>query len=181
MGELNEAALDEARNSSETLGIRELVEILEMHHVDGERGVTRETIDEYAAALDYDPEVADEALDERMSDSHEWEPGADVYRLDGDRFSIYPPRWHEELGETTDLTKHVGLIDASVTETEGGQSRSVTEAGVPQRKILRVAQVISGMERDAARGKLNDLRKKGHLESPNDQHRDSNYRLPDRD
>lgn len=181
MGDLNDVALDEARSSSETLGIRELIEILEMHHVDGERGVTRGTIDEYAAALDYDPEVADEALDERVSDSHEWEPGADVYRLDGDRFSIYPPRWHEELGETTDLTKHVALINSSVEAAEGGQSRSVTGAGAPKRKVVRAAQVLSGMEREAARGALEDLRKKGKLEAPADQHRDASFRLPDRD
>lgn len=181
MVNLRDDVLDEARSRSETLDLRELLEILETNRVDGGQGVSRETIDAYADALNYDPERVDEALAERVADAHEWTPHDDVYRLGPGRFSIYPPRWHEELADTTDLTRHVARINSTVTDTEGEQSQSVTAAGAPERKVLRVARAISGMDRETARGKLKDLRKKGDLESPNDQHRDSNYRLPDRD
>ena len=181
MGELDDEALEEARSRSETLHLRDLIEILELHRVDGGQGVTRETIDEYADALNYDPERADWALDEQVTDAHEWTADDDVYRLGEDRFSVYPPRWHEELADTTDLRKHVGLINASVTTTEGQQSQSVPEAGVPERKLLRVAQVISGMDREEARDRIDELWKDDELESPNNQHRDSNYHLPDRE
>lgn len=181
MGELHDDALEEARSRSETLDLWELFEILETHRVDGGGGVSRETIEAYAEALDYDPERVDQALDERLTDSHEWTEGEVIYRLGEDRFSIYPPQWHEELSDTTDLTRHVALISSSVTATEGDESEAVTGAGVPERKVIRVACAISGMDWDAARETLEELRKEGELEEHADQHPDAGVYLPDRE
>ena len=181
MGELDDDALEEARSRSDTLELWDLFEILETHRVDGGRGVSLETVEAYADALNYDLDAIHRRLDDQSTDSQEWESGGAIHRLGEDRFSVFPPRWHEELGDTTDLTRHVALIHSSVTATEGEQSEAVTEAGVPERKVVQVARGVSGMDRDAARGKLEDLRKRGDLEASTDQHPDSAIRVPDRE
>lgn len=175
---LDDDVLDEARSRSETLDLLDLIELLETHRVESGRGVTRERIDEYAAALDYDPDRIEDLIDERVVDSRDWTSGGALYRLDGERISAYPPRWHDELADTTDLTEHVGLIHSSVTAVEGDEHTAVTEAGVPEEMVVKVACAVSGMDRDTAYSTLQDLRKKGRLEEHADQHRASQVRLP---
>lgn len=179
MGELRDDVLDEARSRSETLTLPGLIMILETHGVDGGRGVSRETIESYAAELNYDPDTVIEEVEDRLTDAEQWTEGDVLYRLGDDRVSNYPPNWHERLGDTTDLTEHVELMMEDVTEPEGDRRTAVTEAGVPEQELLRVAGAVSGMDRETARGKLQDMRKKGYLEEGVDQHPTPRVRLPD--
>lgn len=177
MSKLDDDVIEEARGRSETLETTDLVEILERYRVDGGRGVARGTLREYATALDYDPDTVDGAVDDRLVDETEWAAGRVIYRLDDDRVSVYPPRWHDELADTTDLTEHVALLHSSVTSVEGDRREAVTEDGVPETVVVRVARALSGMSHDEAYGSLQDLRKKGKLEEHADQHPTSRVRV----
>ena len=177
MVELADDALEEIRSRTETLTLRDLVRLVETYHLDDRAGVDRETLDAYLVALEYDPDEIGAELDERLTDSVDWEQDGALYDLGDERISAFPSTWHETLGGTTDLTEYVRLIQEDVTETQGTTEEAVQESGVPEELLLRVAAAMADMDRQEAREQLKDLRKRGVVEESTDQHPQGTVRL----
>ena len=177
MVELDERALDELQGRSETMTPRDLIRIVETYHFTDEPGVARETLDAYLDALDYDTDEVDTHLDSRTTDAREWAESDAIYDVGAGRLSAYPASWHEKLGDTTDLTDYVEVIQNDVDETYGQVEEAVSEAGVPEQLLFRVMGAIAGVEREDAREQLATLRRQGVLEETTDQHPAGTVRL----
>lgn len=178
MGSLDQDALDELLSRSETLDIVELIRTLELFRVDDGHGVERKTVEAYAEELNYDLEKVNGELENRLVDDEDWQSYDAIYKID-DRVSTFPPLWHDELADTTDLTKHVGLIHEDVDRTEGPERESVTEKGVPEQKVIRAARSLSGMTQEEAQDKIAELRGEGKLTEPLDQYPKGEIRVAD--
>lgn len=177
MVELSEVALEELRSRSETLRLHDLVRIAETYHPDDHAGISRETLDAYLEALDYESEEVEGEVDSRLTDAGEWEPDDAIYDLGDGRISVFPPRWHEQLADTTDLTEYVRVIHDDVDVTQGPTEEAVQESGVPEELLFRASAAIVGLDRREAREQLKDLRKRGVLEESTDQHPQGTVRL----
>lgn len=165
MVEIREDAVEQLESHSETITLPEFVRIVEAHHRDEGPGVDRRTLAEYAEAVHY--EVALEVIDEVRTDSDEWEAGERLYVLENGNFSAYPPNWHETFSDDDDLLDLVELIYEDVTEPEGDERKAVTETGVPNVKVVRVAETISTVDEEAIEDQLDALLDAGELEQPN--------------
>ncbi|MFC7080070.1 hypothetical protein [Halorussus caseinilyticus] len=131
---------------------------------------------EYADAVYFDVDL--DAVDERLTDSDEWEAGGRFYDL-GDRISAYPLDWHETVSDTHDIRDVIEVIQAEVTEPEGDRQEAVTEErGVPQPKVIRVAETVAGIEKSDTEKRIKELRKNGEIEAFATQHRDPTLRVP---
>lgn len=177
MVELANTALDELQNRSETMTVHDLVRIVETYHPTDRPGVASETLVAYLDALKYDSEEVGAEIDARLTDASGWQPNDAIYDLGEDRISVFPPAWHEQLGDTTDLTEYVKVIRSDVDETQGPMEEAVTEAGVPEQFLFRVMRAIGGVEREQAREQLTTLRKEGVIEESTDQHPSGTVRL----
>ena len=176
MGDPREEAVEQLEKHQETLRLDDFVRIVELHHRDEGPGVARDLLADYAEAAYFDVDL--EALDDRVTDSDAWEEGEKLYDLGDGRISTYPPDWHEALGDTSDLKHVIEVIQNEVTEPEGDQLEAVTEErGVPEEKILRVAEVVAGIDRGSTREELKRLRKNDEIEEFASQHRDPTIRL----
>ena len=177
MVELADTVLEELQGRSETMTVHDLVRIVETYHPTDRPGVARETLSAYLDALAYETGDVDAELDARLTDSREWTPDDAIYEVGEDRISVFPPRWYEELGDTTDLTDYVEVIQDDVTETQGPMEEAVSDAGVPEQMLLRALAAIGGVERERAREQLATLRREGVIEESTDQHPSGTIRL----
>lgn len=170
MADLDESVLEilEGNRSADS---REFVTLLERHH-DGP-GVDRDVVEAYLSALASDPETGNvdrlrESVEDRIVDGEGWVDDRALYRLDGDRVSTFPARWHDELGGTDDLLAYVRFIieevgpDSFVT---GGAGR-----GIPEQVLLDAAEVVGGLDREEAKERLQRRRDAGDLAEDVDQH-----------
>ncbi|NHN58421.1 MULTISPECIES: hypothetical protein [Halorussus] len=140
---------------------RELVRYLERHHPVEGPGVPRDLVEAYAEELEYDLERFEESLEDRLTDARTWQPGDRLYRVDGN-VSIYPPSWHEQLADTTDLSKFVEVMLESVRTPEGVEvDRS--DLGVAQDDLLTAVEIIADMDRSEARRLLRSQRLEGRV------------------
>lgn len=177
MVKLADTALDELQSRSETMTVHDLVRIVETYHSADRPGVAHETLEAYLDALEYDSEEVSTEIDTRLTDASEWQSDDAIYDLGEDRISVFPPAWHEKLGDTTDLTEYVKVIRSDVDETQGTMEEAVTETGVPEQFLLRVMGAIGGVEREQAREQLATLRREGVVEESADQHPSGTVRL----
>ncbi|WP_435177663.1 hypothetical protein [Halorussus sp. AFM4] len=176
MTDVREEVVEELDSHSETLTLKEFVQFIEKYHRDEGQGVSRDLLAAYADAVYFDVDL--DAVDQRLTDSDEWEEGERFYDLGGDRLSVYPPDWHEALADTDDIRDVIEVIQTEVTESEGDQREAVTEErGVPQPKIVSVAEVVAGLDREATRDRIKELRDAGEIEEFASQHRDPTVRL----
>lgn len=175
MTEIREHVTAEIENRDETLTLEEFVRIVEAHHQTRGRGIDRETLAAYAEAVRFDVDLAQ--IDERTVDSDSWEAGDHFYDFGDDRVSVYPSDWHDTIAGTEDIRDVIRVIQAETTEPEGDQREAVTEQGVPEQKVLRVAETVAGIDRQAARDQIKQLRHSGEIEEFASQHRNPTIRL----
>ncbi|USZ68057.1 hypothetical protein NGM10_15150 [Halorussus salilacus] len=190
MTDVREDVLAELENRDDTLRLDDFVRIIESHHATrrgatdgddrsidrGPRGVDRETLAAYAEAVRFDVDLA--ALDDRVVDSDDWVEGGRFYDFGGDRISVYPPDWHDAIADTDDIRHVVRVIQDETTEVEGDHWGAVTEdRGVPEEKVFRVAETVAGIDREAAREQIKELRQSGEIEEFASQNRNPTIRL----
>lgn len=160
MTEVREEPFDALENTA-AITFDDFVHIVEEHHRDEGPGVTPELVAEYADAVHYDVDVS--AIDDRLTDDDEWVEGERLYRLDDERVSVYPPSWHETFSDLDDLVDLVEVIEEQVDEPEGTEREAVTDEGVPETKLFRVARVTAGVDEDAVEGRLERLDEEGEI------------------
>jgi hypothetical protein len=177
MVDLDDTVLEQARSRSETLTLDDLVRFAETYHPDDRPGISRDVFDVYRQALGYDSEEVTAELDERRTDTREWVGNDVIYDLGDDRISTFPLAWHEKLGDTTDLTEYVEVIQTDVEENRGQTEERVGEAGVSEQLLFEVMAAIGGVEREEAREQLAALRREGVVEESTDQHPAGTVRL----
>ncbi|WP_115863615.1 hypothetical protein [Halorussus litoreus] len=160
MADVREDALDQIE-SHESLLLQDFVRYVEEHHHDEPPGVDPDLLAAYAEAATFDVDMS--AMDDRVVDSDEWQPGEKLYDLGDGRISTYPRSWHEAFSDLDDLLDLVLVIESQVTEPEGSQFEAVTEEGVPQVKLARVAKVVAGIEQEAVEHRLGELSDAGEI------------------
>jgi hypothetical protein len=176
MVDLKEEVVSQLEKHEETLQLDEFVRWIETHHREDGPGVDLDLVEAYAEAVYFDVDLS--AIDDRLTDSDDWESGKHLYDLGDGRISKYPPEWHERLAGTDDIRDVIELIQTDVTEAEGDQREAVTEErGVPQPKLLRVCKAIGGIDEEAARERIKELRQNDEIEEFASQHRDPTIRL----
>lgn len=175
MTEVREHVTAEIENRDETLTLEEFVRIIEAHHETRGRGIDRETLAAYAEAVRFDVDL--DQIDERTVRSDSWEADDHFYDFGDNRISVYPPDWHETIAGTEDLREVIRVIQDETTEPEGDERESVTERGVPEQQVLHVAETIAGIDRQAAREQIKQLRQDGEIEEFASQHRNPTIRL----
>jgi len=175
MVEVREQVVEELDAHQETLRLHEYVQMIETHHLDEGPGVDRDLLAAYADAVGFDVDVS--AVEDRLTDSHAWEPGDRLYELDDGRISTYPQDWHETVSDPDDVLALVELIAEQVTEPEGDQRRAVTENGVPEQKVVRVAGTVAEIDRETVRDRLHELHRDDELEEFATQNREPRFRV----
>lgn len=175
MTEVREHVTAEIENRDETLTPEEFVRIVEAHHETRGRGIDWATLEAYAEAVRFDVDL--DQFRERTIDSDSWEAGDHFYSFGDDRVSVYPPDWHETIAGTEDIREVIRVIQAETTEAEGDERGAVTDRGVPEQKVLHVAETVAGIDRQAAREQIKQLRQNGEIEEFASQNRNPTIRL----
>jgi hypothetical protein len=175
MADVNDDLLAQLETHEDTMQLDEFVRRIETHHPTDGPGASRETLEAYAKAVYYDVDLS--AIDDRLTDSDDWEAGKHLYELGDGRISDYPPAWHETLGGTDDVKDIIETIENDVTEPEGTIQESVTDEGIPEQKIYRVGKAVAGIEEGDAREQIKRLRKDGEIEEFASQSRNPRLRL----
>ena len=175
MVNLQSHVVEELESHSETLNLQDFVRIVEEHHRGDGPGVDRELLAAYAEEVYFDVDLS--AVDERLTDAEEWTSGRHLYEVGDGRISAYPTDWHEAISGTEDVRDVIEIIQREVTEPEGNESEAVTEDGVPEEKILRVARTVAGIDRQDARDEIKRLRENDEIEEFASQHPNSRIRL----
>lgn len=176
MGETRQDVVDELEAQQETMRPHDFVRIVEQHHAGAEPGVARDLLADYADAVYFDVDVS--AMDAEVTDSDSWTEGEHLYEVGDGLLSVYPPDWHDALGGTDDLRHVIEVIQTETTEPEGDVQEAVTEEkGVPEEKVLRVAETVAGIDRETTREKLKELRQNDEIEEFASQHRNPTIRL----
>ena len=176
MVETRQEVVDELEKHQETMRLHDFVRIVEEHHAEARPGVEWDLLAAYADAVYFDVDVS--AIDDRVIHSRSWTEGDHFYEVGEGRISAYPPDWHEALGGIGDLKRVIEVIQTETTEPEGDMQEAVTDKrGVPEEKVFRVAEVVAGIDRDAAREELKRLRQDGEIEEFASQHRNPTIRL----
>jgi hypothetical protein len=168
--------VDELETHQETMRLADFVRIVEQHQPTEETGVDRETLAAYADAVYFDVDVS--AIDERVIDSPLWAEGDHFYEAGDGRISVYPADWHDSLGGVKDLKRIIEVIQTETTEPEGDVREAVTEErGVPEEKVIRVAETVAGIDRETVREELKRLRKNDEIKEFASQHPNPTIRL----
>lgn len=179
MAEVLEDVVVELEKHDETMRLDDFVRMIERHHDTAEFGVSRALLAEYADTVYFDVDPG--AIDQRATDSDEWLADAEFYEMAGSegepRVSVYPPDWHETVSDLDDTKRVIEVIQRETTESEGDTREAVTEQGVPERKVIRVAEAVANIDPDRTQRRLKDLRKEGEIEEFASQHRNPTIRL----
>lgn len=181
MTDLDERVLNEARQQGSNLLTEELLALIERHHPHETPGVTRETVGRYADALadtqayEFDPTAFDDELTKRLTDAETWQGRTALYALDDDRVSVYPARWHDRLGGSTDVREFVRFLlerEAFLADLDSGGAGH----GIPEDTLLDVVAVVGRIDREDAKATLERHRAEGELVEDADQHPDARVR-----
>ncbi|NHN59105.1 MULTISPECIES: hypothetical protein [Halorussus] len=175
MAEPNEEVITQLEKHQETMQLDEYVRLIETHHRTDGPGVDRETLEAYADAVYFD--VDWEAFEDRLTDSDDWEPGRRLYEIGDGRVSNYPRAWHETFAGTDDVRGIIETIESDVTEPEGKMQEAVTDEGVPQRKVVRVAKAVADLDEQEVRDRIKHLRKNDEIEEFASQNRNPRMRV----
>lgn len=175
MVELTEAVVDEAAHQGRTLVPEDLVWLAESAHRDGP-GVPRDVLAAYAERLADDRDVAFDvrgflgSVDDRLTSDQAWQGAEVLYRVEDDRISRYPARWHDELGGSTDIRKFVAFLQEEVPEFEDDLGRGGAGRGVPRQSLLDVVAAVGDLDRQEATAALEKARDRGEIVEDADQH-----------
>ena len=182
--EIDRAVIEDAVHEGETMGPRDFVGLIERYH-DDRPGVPQDAVAAYAhelAALrDYgfDAEGFFETVDERMADSESWTGSDRFYALDDDRLSLYPVRWHDALGGSTDAAEYVRYIRESEQEYVEALDSGSAGAGIPRDTLSYVIQVVGRVDRETAAAAIEDARDRDDVVLDAEQHPQAGVYLPE--
>jgi hypothetical protein len=184
---LSTHVLEEAGQRGETLLVDDLVELVARFDDDGEDGVRIDRLVAYAERLDaqghpVEPDSVRPAVEERLVDATEWVGEDPLYRTGDGRVSRFPQSWYDELAGERDVRRYVEVLTTALAESDAGLQRGGAADpgdgdGIPESFLLDVASVVGGLDRDAVRGEVEQLRVEGILAEDADQHPDGNVRL----
>jgi hypothetical protein len=180
MGESNDVAVDDAVleaavHEGESMSASDLLDRIERYHDDESPGVSRDAIAAYARELASRRDFvfdADAFLEDSIAsttDSDSWEGFDHLYRLDGDRVSKYPARWHDRLGGSDAAAEFVALLEEVPGFVED-DPHSGSGSGISEDVLLDVMMVVGRVDREGAKTALEEARNRGAVTEDNDQH-----------
>jgi len=170
MTSTDEDMVEELESQRQTLMLDGALRMVEEHHRETEPGVERELFEEYLDTMVYRYEGFPSSVEEALVDEDSWQGGGNIYELGGGRISYYPPRWHDELSDTTDLREYLRVIETDAMTTEGGNREAVTDAGVLRNMLMDAAVAIGGMEREDALRQVEKLENEDEIRVYPSQH-----------
>ncbi|WP_436925386.1 hypothetical protein [Halosimplex amylolyticum] len=187
MTEPNQAVVDKAVHEGESMGARDLVELIERYE-EGP-GVDPETVEAYAAALEARDDYAFDAedflahVDANTTDADWWEGG--VYYEIGDgvddrRISLFPRAWHERLGGSTDVREYVAFILDEDPDYLDDLALGGPGGGVPEKAVVEALMLVGRVDRPEANTLINEARERGDVVEDADQNPDADVYLPER-
>jgi hypothetical protein len=186
MVETDEAVIDEIVHEGETLTLGDLFERIEQT-VDGQQGVPRAVVTDYAHALadrrDYafDAEGFLDTIDERLTDADTWAGIEKFYALDGDRISKYPSQWHADLGGSTDAEAYVRYIAENAPEFNEETGHGGPASALPEDTLIEVIATVGRVDKAHARRAIEEARDRGDVVEDADQHPHAGLYLPEDD
>lgn len=186
MVDINERIVAEADDRGESLLIDEFLALIEQYHPHDRPGIAWETLEAYTEAMEttdyghtYDMDGLLKTVEDRLLDGDSEYTADAFYRLDDDRVSVYPARWHDELGDESDLREYVRFLAAIDPDGESGADLGGSGRGVPEHVLLDAASIIGQADSEAVNERLEDLRTEGELVERADQHPNARVRLPE--
>lgn len=127
-----------------------VIGLLERHH-DAQPGMPRRAVTAYARALEsrrdysFDAGSFMDEVDERLTDAETWEGPDRFYELDGDRISVFPARWHEELSGSTDAAEYLRFIDEHIPELGEKPENLGASVTVPRDRLVEIIRILAGL------------------------------------
>lgn len=184
MAEIDDAVIEEAVHEGATMSTRDLVSLIERYHRE-RPGVPRETVASYARALadrrdySFDADGFLETVESSLTDAESWEGTDRFYRLGDGRISLYPARWHEELGGSTDPVAYLRFLRSAAPEFASAHQDGGVSPGVPERVLVDLLQVIGRADRETAAAAVQEGLDDGALGEAADQHPNAGVYLAD--
>jgi hypothetical protein len=186
MTDINERIVAEADDRGESLLVDEFLALIEQYHPHDRPGIAWETIEAYTEAMEgtdyghsHDMDGFLDTVDDRLVDGDSEYTTDAFYRLDGDRVSVYPARWHDELGGESDLREYVRFLTTLDVDGESGADLGATGGGVPEHVLVNAAGIVGRTDPETVKSRLEDLRQQGDLVEDADQHPQARVRLPE--
>lgn len=189
MVDLNGYVLEEANQRGRYILADEFLTLIERHHQHDTPGVPRDVIEQYATELSEREQVIDDqelidTLDSLLVDSETWVEDDAIYRVtsgsesDPERISVYPARWHEELGDSTDIPAYLRFLHDDVAGFAGVEEGA--SVGVSEDRLLDIITIVGRTDRENVKAALQDLREEDRLIEDADQHPEANVYLRER-
>lgn len=184
---LSEQVVDMVGTERRTLLPRQVVEYIERYHPHDQPGIARSTLEAYAARLEdeldgqLEREEFLETIESRLTETQTWESDDALYAVGNDRISLYPPRWHDHLGGSTDLKAYLRFIAEDAPGFADDQTAvGATGKGVPEQFLLNTVNLVGRVDYETAKSRLEELRDRGELAEDADQHPNARVRLTER-
>jgi hypothetical protein len=189
MAEINDAVVEEVLQDSQNLLLREVITLIEREHPDAAAtpGITREALTAYAQEFGEDtaftagPEEFRASIDDRLTDSETWVDNDAFYELNDDRVSVYPSRWHDELGGDVNVPAFLEFLQDEASGVEDDLNRGGAGGGIPEGKLVDIVSVVGRADRETVKTQIETLRNEGILAEDADQHPDARVQLRKRD
>ncbi|HET7323143.1 MAG TPA: hypothetical protein VFJ06_02300 [Halococcus sp.] len=185
--DLNEQVLETVGNERRTLLPREVVEFVERYHPHDQPGIAWATLEAYAARFaedfgeQFDSEEFLDRIESQLVETETWESDDALYKLDGKRVSLYPPRWHDRLGGSADLKEYLRFIaDDAPGFAEERTAVGGSGEGVPEQFLLDTVNLVGRVDYETAKSRLEEGRDRGELAEDADQHPNARVRLAER-
>ena len=166
----DEELVEELESQRQTIMLDGALRLVEEHHRDTGAGIERELFEEYLDTMTFRYEGFPSSVDEALVSEDSWHGSGHIYELSENRISYYPPRWHDELRETSDLREYLRVMETDAMETEGGDREAVTDDGALMDMLLDAAVAIGGMDREDARSQIETLKTDGEVRVYPEQH-----------
>jgi hypothetical protein len=186
MTDINERIVAEADDRGGALLVDDFLRLVEQYHPHDRPGIAWETLEAYTEAMEdsdfghaHDMDGFLDTVEDRLIDGDSEYTTDALYRLDDDRVSSYPARWHDELGDETDLREYVRFLAAIDPDGESGADLGGSGRGVPEQVLLDAAGIVGRTDPETVKSRLEDLRAEGELVEDADQHPNARIRLPE--
>ncbi len=164
----------------------EFLTLVERFHDADRPGVATETVREYAAAVrdemaggedvPFEPESLVTVVTDRADDAETW-TGADCYWVGDGRVSAFPASWHDDLAGETDVTAYVERLRDPGSGDDARTPMGGAGEGVPDELLLDALGILGGVEREAAKARIEELLQSDVLAAGADQHPNRHIRL----
>ncbi len=175
MVEVDGAVIEEAVHEGESMTMRDLIELIERSH-DEQAGIDRATLaayaEELAAQRDYafDAEGFLSAVDEKRTDTETWVGLDRLYDLGDGQVSLYPARWHEELGGSTDVAAYLRYVTEEAPQFIEDEGRGGASFGIPEDTLMGIIATVGRVDRQQAQAAIEAAREDGEVVEDVDQH-----------